>query len=106
MDIFGNEVFGPVLSLTPFDTEEEAWRLANATDFGLVAGIFTQDISRAMRGAKLLEAGQIFVNEWYAGGIQTPFGGFKRSGFGREKGLEALYTYVRTKNVAVRILDD
>lgn len=106
MDLFGNEVFGPVLSITPFDTEEEAWRLANETDYGLVAGIFTSNIHRAMRGAKLLVAGQVFVNEWFAGGVQTPFGGFKRSGYGREKGLEALYTYVRTKNVAIRILDD
>lgn len=102
-ELFQDEIFGPVLSITPFDTEEEAWTLANQTDFGLVAGVFTQDISRAMRAASKLDAGQVFINEWYAGGIETPFGGNKRSGFGREKGVEALQSYVRTKNVAIRV---
>lgn len=73
-DIFKQEVFGPVLAITPFDTEEQAWDLANATDYGLVAGIFSTDINRCLRGTKLLRAGQIFVNEWYAGGIETPLG--------------------------------
>ena len=103
MTVFTDEVFGPVLSLTPFDTEQEAYELANATEYGLVAGVFTQDISRSMRAANALQAGQVFVNEWYAGGIATPFGGVKMSGYGREKGLEALYAYVRTKNVAIRL---
>lgn len=97
------EVFGPVLAIIPFDTEEQALAIANGTDFGLVAGVFTQDISRAMRCARRLKAGQVFVNEWYAGGIETPFGGVGLSGFGREKGQEALYSYVRTKNVAIRV---
>ena len=103
MEIFQNEVFGPVLSVSTFKTEEEAWQLANATDFGLVAGIFTNDLNISMRGAKAIKAGQIFVNEWYAGGVETPFGGIKLSGFGREKGQEALYSYVTTKNVAIRL---
>ena len=103
MEIFQNEVFGPVLSVTTFKTEEEAWQLANATEFGLVAGIFTNDLNISMRGAKAVKAGQIFVNEWYAGGVETPFGGIKLSGFGREKGQEALYSYVTTKNVAIRL---
>lgn len=97
------EVFGPVLAVIPFDSEEEAIAIANGTDFGLVAGVFTQDISRAMRCARRLKAGQVFVNEWYAGGIETPFGGVGLSGFGREKGQEALYSYVRTKNVAIHV---
>lgn len=103
MTIAQVEVFGPVLAIIPFDTEEDALRIANGTDFGLVAGVFTQDISRAMRCTRRLKAGQVFVNEWYAGGIETPFGGVGLSGFGREKGQEALYSYVRTKNVAIRV---
>jgi aldehyde dehydrogenase (NAD+) len=103
MCIAQEEVFGPVLALIPFDSEEQAIAIANGTDFGLVAGVFTQDISRALRCARRLKAGQVFVNEWYAGGIETPFGGVGLSGFGREKGQEALYSYVRTKNVAIRV---
>ncbi|NUT78483.1 aldehyde dehydrogenase family protein [Pseudomonas sp. C1C7] len=103
MCIAQEEVFGPVLAIMPFDTEEEAIAIANGTDFGLVAGVFTQDISRAMRCTRRLKSGQVFVNEWYAGGIETPFGGVGLSGFGREKGQEALYSYVRTKNVAIRV---
>ncbi|NND83219.1 MAG: aldehyde dehydrogenase family protein [Gammaproteobacteria bacterium] len=105
MNLFTDEVFGPVLAMSTFKTEAEAWQLANATDYGLVAGIFTNDLNIAMRGSKALKAGQIFVNEWYAGGVETPFGGVKLSGFGREKGQEALYSYVNTKNVAIRLLD-
>lgn len=97
------EVFGPVLCMLPFDSEAEAMELANAPDYGLVAGVFTQDLSRAHRVAAKLRAGQVFVNEWFAGGVATPFGGVGRSGFGREKGLEALYNYVRTKNIAISL---
>ncbi|MCY1279509.1 Betaine aldehyde dehydrogenase [compost metagenome] len=103
MEIAQVEVFGPVLAVIPFDTEEEAIAIANGTEFGLVAGVFTQDLNRALRCARRLRAGQVFVNEWYAGGIETPFGGVGLSGFGREKGQEALYSYVRTKNLALRI---
>ena len=103
MTVFNNEVFGPVISVTSFKTEEQAWDLANGTEFGLVAGVFTQDIGVALRATKQLEAGQIFVNEWFAGGIETPFGGLKLSGYGREKGQEALYSYVNTKNVAIKL---
>jgi aldehyde dehydrogenase (NAD+) len=102
-EIFSTEVFGPVIAITAFKTEEQAYQLANATKFGLVAGVFTRDISTAMRASKALKAGQIFVNEWFAGGVETPFGGLKLSGFGREKGQEALYSYVNTKNVAIRV---
>lgn len=102
-DLFQKEVFGPVLAISQFSSEDEAWALANGTDFGLVAGVFTNDLNVAMRASKNLKAGQIFVNEWYAGGVETPFGGLKMSGFGREKGQEALYSYVNTKNVAIRL---
>ena len=97
------EIFGPVTCMTPFDTEAEAIALANGTDFGLVAGIFTRDLARSHRVARKLRAGQVFVNEWFAGGISTPFGGVGKSGFGREKGLEALFNYVRTKNIAISL---
>ena len=103
MTIAREEVFGPVLGIMPFDTEQQAWNLANGTDYGLVAGIFSNDINRCLRGSRALRAGQVFVNEWYAGGIETPFGGTGLSGFGREKGQEALYSYVQTKNIAIRI---
>lgn len=102
-DLFKHEVFGPVLSIAQFSTEEEAWEMANSTDYGLVAGVFTRDLNIAMRAAKRLRAGQVFVNEWYAGGVETPFGGVKLSGYGREKGQEALYSYVNTKNIAIRL---
>ena len=101
--LFQQEVFGPVIAITPFDSEQQAWQMANATDYGLVAGVFTQDLNRSIRASRALKAGQVFVNEWFAGGIETPFGGIKRSGFGREKGVEALYSYVRTKNVAIKV---
>lgn len=98
-----DEIFGPVTCFTPFDTDAEAIAMANGTEFGLVAGIFTADLSRAHRTANKLRAGQVFVNEWLAGGISTPFGGVGKSGFGREKGLEALYNYVHTKNIAISL---
>ena len=102
-DIAQQEVFGPVLVLMSFTTEQQAYDLANGTEFGLVAGVFTQNINLALRASNALVAGQVFVNEWFAGGISTPFGGVGKSGFGREKGQEALYNYVRTKNIAIRL---
>lgn len=94
------EVFGPVLALFPFEDEEEAVRLANSTDYGLVAGVWTADGGRQHRVAKRVRAGQVFVNGYGAGGgIELPFGGFKRSGHGREKGFEALYDMSATKTV-------
>lgn len=94
------EVFGPVLTLFPFDDEADAVRLANSTDYGLVAGIWTKDGSRQHRVAKRVRAGQVFINGYGAGGgIELPFGGFKRSGHGREKGFEALYDMSATKTI-------
>lgn len=94
------EVFGPVLSLFSFKDEEEAVRLANSTDYGLVAGVWTKDGARQHRVAKRVRAGQVFVNGYGAGGgIELPFGGFKRSGHGREKGFEALYDMSATKTI-------
>ena len=94
------EVFGPVLSLFPFDGETDAIRLANDSEFGLVAGVWTRDGGRQHRVAKAVRAGQVFVNGYGAGGgIELPFGGFKRSGHGREKGFEALYDMSATKTI-------
>ena len=94
MTIAQEEVFGPVLSVLRFREPEEAMRIANGTEYGLTAGVFTTDLDRAHWSAERLHAGQIFINEWHAGGIETPFGGMKESGFGREKGQEALLNYV------------
>jgi aldehyde dehydrogenase (NAD+) len=103
MAIAQQEVFGPVLAVQPYDDPEEAIQLANGTDYGLCAGVYTKDLRLAHWAADRLVAGQIFVNEWFAGGIETPFGGTKRSGYGREKGQEALLNYVQTKNVGIRL---
>lgn len=103
MRVAQEEIFGPVLSVLSFRDEDEALAIANQVKYGLVAGIFTRDINRALRLAKQLKAGQIYVNEYFAGGEETPFGGYKQSGFGREKGLAALYNYTQIKNVAIRL---
>lgn len=97
------EIFGPVLTVIPFATEEEALDIANDSDYGLSAGIFTTDLERAHRFARDVVAGQVYVNEWFAGGVETPFGGHRESGFGREKGLEALDQFTTTKNVCLNI---
>jgi aldehyde dehydrogenase (NAD+) len=102
MHISGTEVFGPVLSVMKTDTEDQALEIANGTEYGLVGGIFTADIDAAHRAARHIRAGQIFINEWFAGGVETPFGGFGKSGYGREKGREALWNYLQTKNIAYR----
>ena len=97
------EIFGPVLSIFTFQNVEEAIKLANNTDYGLVAGVWSQNIDTAHYTASRVKAGQVFVNNYgAAGGIQMPFGGYKKSGIGREKGFEALRNYVQIKNLAVK----
>ena len=103
MEIARSEVFGPVLSMLTYQEEAEAIAIANDSHYGLVGGVFTRDIDGAMRVAQRIRTGQVFVNEWYAGGVETPFGGYKKSGYGREKGREALMNYVQTKNIGIRI---
>ena len=96
------EVFGPVLSLMPFDDEADAIALANGTPYGLVAGVWTRDARRSMRVARAMRCGQVFVNGYGAGGgIELPFGGVKRSGHGREKGFEALYEFCASKTIVI-----
>jgi aldehyde dehydrogenase (NAD+) len=97
------EIFGPVCAVLDFADEAEAIRMANDTNYGLAAGLWTQNLSRAHRVAARLQAGQVYVNEYPSGGVETPFGGYKQSGIGREKGREALNHYTQVKTVIVTL---
>jgi aldehyde dehydrogenase (NAD+)/betaine-aldehyde dehydrogenase len=97
------EIFGPVLAVQVVDSDEAALAAANATDYGLIAGVYSRDIGRALRMARDLDAGQVSINEYWAGGVELPFGGNRKSGFGKEKGLEGLSAYLRTKCITARI---
>ena len=97
------EIFGPVLAVQVVDDFAEAVAVANASEFGLAAGIYTASFARAERYARDVDAGQIYINEYFAGGIEVPFGGNRKSGYGREKGLEALRGYSKIKSVAANI---
>jgi aldehyde dehydrogenase (NAD+) len=104
MEIFQEEVFGPVLTAMPFADDREAIQFANATPYGLVAGVWTSDLSRAHRIAAGIRAGQVFVNTYgVGGGVELPFGGMKRSGHGRGKGIDALLAYSQVKNVCIAL---
>ena len=97
------EVFGPMVTLLPFDSEEEAVTLANSSDYGLTASLWTSDLSRAHRMASQIEAGIVWINCWMLRDLRTPFGGMKNSGLGREGGWEALRFFTEPKNVCVKI---
>ncbi len=99
MRIAQEEVFGPVLAVIPFDTEDEAIEIANSTQFGLAAGAWTQNIGRALRLSEKLEAGTVWINTYRAVSYLSPFGGYKRSGIGRESGLTAIKEYLQEKSV-------
>jgi len=106
MKLAQEEVFGPVLSIIPFDTEAEAIEIGNATRFGLASGIWTRDLNRMHRVTKEIRSGMVWVNTYRASAAQTPFGGRNESGFGRERGEEGLYEFLTTKNVMVDFSDD
>jgi len=94
---------GPVLTITTFETLDEAIGLANATEYGLVAGIWTRSIEAAMVLAERVRSGQVYINTYGAGGgVELPFGGYKKSGYGREKSLESLASYTQIKNVCIK----
>jgi aminomuconate-semialdehyde/2-hydroxymuconate-6-semialdehyde dehydrogenase len=93
------EIFGPVVTLTPFDSEEEVLMMANSTEYGLACTIFTQDLNRAHRVAHEIHSGIVWINDWLVRDLRTPFGGMKNSGVGREGGFEALKFFTEAKNV-------
>ena len=93
------EIFGPVVTIQPFDTEEEAIAIGNDVDFGLAAGVWTQDIGRALRMSEKLRVGTVWVNTYRAVSFTSPFGGYKRSGLGRESGIEAIKQFMEVKSV-------
>jgi aminomuconate-semialdehyde/2-hydroxymuconate-6-semialdehyde dehydrogenase len=97
------EIFGPVVTLIPFDTEEEAIQLANSTEYGLSATIWTQNLSRAHRVAAQVQSGIIWINCWLLRDLRTPFGGMKNSGVGREGGFEAMRFFTEAKNVCIKL---
>ena len=100
--IYTDEIFGPVLSIKTFKTEEEAIELANDTTYGLAASIYTSDVTRAMRVSALLEAGSVTINAPYGGLLNAPFGGMKQSGYGRESGKYGLMEWLQPKAVVFK----
>ncbi len=105
MRIAREEVFGPVLSVIPFEDEEDAVAIGNDSTYGLAAGVWTTSIKRALRTSERLEAGSVWVNTYRAVSYMSPFGGYKRSGIGRENGQDAIWSYLQTKSVWISTAD-
>ena len=103
MSVAQDEIFGPVGVAIDVADENEALRIANGLGYGLAAGVYTRDISRALRFARELEAGSVWINGWWMGGVQAPTGGIKDSGIGRERGLAGIRNYLQIKNVAIHL---
>jgi aldehyde dehydrogenase (NAD+) len=106
MKIAREEIFGPVLTVLRFRDEEEALRIANDTEFGLASGIWTRDMGRAFRFSKGLRAGTVWVNTYRTISPAAPFGGYKKSGIGRERGVDAVLEYTQVKNVMIDYSSD
>jgi aldehyde dehydrogenase (NAD+) len=103
MRVAQEEIFGPVLAIMEFDSVDDAIAIANRSQYGLVAGVWTRDINKAMAVSSRIKSGQVYINTYGAGGgVELPFGGYKKSGYGREKGLESLASYTQVKNVCVK----
>jgi aminomuconate-semialdehyde/2-hydroxymuconate-6-semialdehyde dehydrogenase len=103
--VIQQEIFGPCCHVTPFDSEEEAVRMANDTPYGLAASVYSTNINRAHRVAAQLEVGLCWVNSWFLRDLRTPFGGSKMSGIGREGGVHSLEFYTELRNVCVKLTD-
>ena len=103
MTVAREEIFGPVLSVLEYQDAEEAINIANDTDYGLGGGVFTKDLNKAAWTASKLQSGQVYVNKWFTGSHATPFGGYKQSGYSREKGIQALNSYLQIKNVGISL---
>ena len=103
MTIAQEEIFGPFLSVLEYEDHEEAIHIANDTDYGLAAGVFTKDVDMATKTAAKLNGGQVYVNSWFTGSVATPFGGYKQSGYSREKGQQAIKSYLQLKNVGIQL---
>ena len=97
------EIFGPVATIIDFETEEEAVEIANATEYGLAAGLFTSNDEKAKWTAERIEAGIIWHNDWFVDGVNLPGGGYKKSGYGRDGGVESLFSYGQTKRISKRL---
>ena len=96
-----DEIFGPIVTLQPFDSDDEALTLANATPYGLAASLWTSDLHRAHRMAERIDAGIVWINTWMMRDLRTPFGGVKQSGLGREGGAEAMRFFTEAKNICI-----
>ena len=104
MTVAREEIFGPVLSVIEYQDTDEAINIANDTNYGLGGGVFTKDLNKAAWTASKLQSGQVYVNKWFTGSHATPFGGYKQSGYSREKGIQALNAYLQIKNVGISLV--
>jgi len=104
MTVAREEIFGPVLSVIEYQDTDEAIDIANDTNYGLGGGVFTKDLNKAAWTASKLQSGQVYVNKWFTGSHATPFGGYKQSGYSREKGIQALNAYLQIKNVGISLV--